>query len=88
MNENHIVLEFEGYPTFNDVEDYMLRFRNRGSVLVNIVEDQTAIKATREQVWAKVESYLRTLPMEELPHTMAAFQVACAMRQIHPISLN
>lgn len=88
MNENHIVLDFEGYPTFNDVDDYMLRFRNRGNVLVNIVEDQTAIKATKQQVWAKVESYLKTLPAEEIPYTMSAFQVAVAMRQTNPISVN
>lgn len=80
MNEKPIVLEFEGYPTFNDVEDSELRARNRGHVVVNIVEDCTFQKKTKEYAWAKVESYMRNIPEEEHSYMYSASIVASLLR--------
>lgn len=86
MNENVNALEFEGYPTCNDVEDVGLRLRNRGHIIVNIVEDMTIEKKTKQQIWERVASYLRAIPEKEIPLTIEAFQVAFAVRST--LSLN
>lgn len=84
MNEKPIVLEFEGYPTFNDVEDSELRARNRGTVVVNIVEDCTFQRQSKEYIWEKVQAYMRTIPEEEWSYVYSATAIAMMLRNSSP----
>lgn len=57
------------YPTFNDVEepvDEHLRLQNRANVIVNIVEDMSAMGFGREECFIQVMDYIRTCGMESL----------------------
>lgn len=88
MNEKAIVLEFEGYPTFNDVVDSSLRNKNRGNVVVNIVEDCTFQKHCKEYIWEKVQSYMRLIPEEEWPYVYSATAIAMLLRSNSDFKLN
>lgn len=57
------------YPTFNDVEapvDEQLRLQNRANVIVNIVEDMSAMGFQQEECFVQVMDYIRTCGMETL----------------------
>lgn len=84
MNEKPIVLEFDGYPTFNDVEDSELRARNRGTVVVNIVEDCTFRKFSKEKIWEKVKSYMLHIPENEWGYVYSAAAVTMLLRNSSP----
>lgn len=59
MNENvSNVLEVNGYPTFNQVEDDCLRLRNQANIMVNIVEDLTISGASKQECWDSVKAYI------------------------------
>lgn len=81
MNEKESVLDFEGYPTFNDVEDINLRGYNRAHIVINIVEDLTKTGASKDTCWNKVKEYITKLNISNhevfiifssLPDTRAA----------------
>ncbi len=76
MKENELVNDFDGYPTFNDVEDKLIRFRNRGHILLNIVEDMTIARQPQEEIWKKIKGYLDSIPEEEIAFSYEAFIVA------------
>ena len=79
MIENNIV-EIDGYPTFNNVEDEMIRDRNRGNIILNICEDTVMKGGTQEEAWATVKRYMSCIPPEHWERTYAAAKVAKAHR--------
>lgn len=54
------ILEVNGYPTFNDIDDVILRNKNRGNVMVNIVEDVTSSGGNKDMCWDAVKTYIES----------------------------
>lgn len=85
MNENHLVEilveEVNGYPTFNGVEDRVLRNRNRGTIAVNIVEDATYEGCSKEVCWERVRAYFMAIPQEDHAAVRSAMQIVLESRQ-------
>jgi hypothetical protein len=79
MKEYH-----NGYPLFNGDEDEFRRTRNRGFILLNIVEDMTAKGAGKDETWKEVASYLSNIPEREHHLIMLAAEVAAAHRHKGP----
>jgi hypothetical protein len=84
VEENAIVLDFEGYPTCNDVEDSHLRNYNRAHVVINIVEDLTKQGASKDTCWEKVLEYVRNIPNEEIFLIFSSLPDARAARILNP----
>ena len=79
MNDE-TVLNIGGYSTFNDVDDFALRIRNRGVTLVNMVVDLTKQGLNRKELSARTAAYLDAIPMEEHELTVSSFEVAMLRR--------
>jgi hypothetical protein len=84
VEENEVVLEYEGYPTFNDVEDFDLKAYNRAQIVINIVEDLTKSGASKESCWEKVREYVNKFPREELIFVFLSLPDARAARVVNP----
>lgn len=88
MNENAIVLEYEGYSTFNDVEDCELRNYNRGHIIINIIEDLTSRGMREEVCWAKVEEYMKCIDPAEKYKVYRGLAMAKNMRTNEPTAFG
>ena len=84
MEEKEVVLDFEGYPTFNDVEDSDIRNYNRAHVVINIVEDLTKTGASKDYCWEKVKEYIKIIPNEDVFFIFMFLPDARAARVINP----
>lgn len=84
MNENAIVLEYEGYSTFNDVEDIELRNYNRGHIIINIIEDLTSRGFSKEMCWEKVTEYMKCIDPVEKYKVYRGLAMAKNMRTSEP----
>lgn len=80
MYEEKLVETVNGYPTFNDVKDRVLRNKNRGNILVNIVEDCTLKKMSSAESWEAVKNYLNNIPKEDYLDVFSSFHVAALIR--------
>lgn len=63
MNENQN--EFKGWSLFKDIEDNVLRTRNRAVVLANIAEDNTQKKLISPKGAALILGYFNRIPDNE-----------------------
>lgn len=88
MNENAIVLEYEGYSTFNDVEDINMRNYNRGHIIINIIEDLTARGASKDECWKKVEGYMECIDPAEKYKIYRGLAMAKNMRTNEPTAFG
>lgn len=84
MSEKEVVNEVDGYPTFNEVEDFSLRNYNRGHVIINIIEDMTKQGCTKEECWEQVNRYLGFIDGGELGFIYRGVSVAKEMRLAEP----
>ena len=57
---------FNGYPLFNDVEDFELRTRNRGIIMANIMEDNTTDGIVSSRGIKDVTGYYSKVPAHEM----------------------
>ena len=63
MNENQN--EFKGWSLFKDIEDNVLRTRNRAVVLANIAEDNTQKRLISPKGAALILGYFSRIPDNE-----------------------
>jgi hypothetical protein len=81
MNENvSKILEVNGYPTFNQVEDDCLRLRNQANIMVNIVEDLTIGGASKQECWDNVKAYITNTDKKYWPALWNYFIAAFSSR--------
>lgn len=62
LNENN---EFMGYSLFFDVEDNVLRIRNRGVTIINMTEDLTNQGYDENDVAKNVIEYMKYFSVDE-----------------------
>lgn len=65
MNANNQKNEYKGYSLFNDVEDEILRNRNRAVIMSNILEHNTKNKRVSPKGAGLVLGYFNSIPPEE-----------------------
>lgn len=80
MSENQDELVYNGYFTFNDVDDEAIRAYNRGNTILNIVEDLTAKKWSKESIFFEVVNYLSLIPQQERYNAYVEFNRAASTR--------
>lgn len=66
--------DFKGYALFNDIEDEVLRARNRATILANMCEDNTRDHLVSESGIELMKGYLDNVPHIERYETYAQFQ--------------
>ena len=79
---NERVIEYNGYSTFNDVEDIKIRSHNRGVIIINIIEDCTNKGYTKNQAWEMVEGYIQCIPKDEWVFAYAIAEIVATKRGI------
>lgn len=65
---------FKGFDLFNDIEDVILRTRNRAVVLANMAEDHTKSKLISPKGAALILGYFQCVPVEERQMVTEKFQ--------------
>lgn len=64
---------YKGFALFNDVEDVVLRTRNRGVVLANMAIDNMRDQKLSPKGVLLVLGYFNTVPKEERVNVQASF---------------
>lgn len=67
------VSEYKGYCLFNDIEDVILRSRNRAVVMANIAEFNTRNKKISPRGAALTIGYMENIPLHERKSVMIEF---------------
>lgn len=88
MSEKEVVKEINGYPTFNDVDDVLLRNYNRGHVIINIIEDMTKQGCSKEECWNEVNNYLAYIDGSEVGLIYRGISAAKNMRIAEPTAFG
>lgn len=57
--------EFKGFSLFNDIEDAILRTRNRAVVLANIADDHSRNRRINPKGLSLILGYFQEIPAEE-----------------------
>lgn len=70
MNDN----TYKGFSLFNDIEDAVLRLRNRAVVLANIAEDNTKDRLISPKGAGLVLGYTSKLPKEDVASVTESFK--------------
>lgn len=70
MNDN----TYKGFSLFNDIEDAVLRLRNRAVVLANIAEDNTNNRLISPKGAGLVLGYTSKLPKEDVASVTESFK--------------
>jgi hypothetical protein len=71
---------FKGFSLFNDIEDYVLRVRNRAVILTNIAEDNSEKGLINVKGVATILGYFKMVPEDEREDVQAKFKSTMAER--------
>lgn len=71
---------YKGFSLFNDIEDEVLRNRNRAVVLANISEDNTKNKKITPKGAALVLGYFSQIPAEDRADTTERYKINMQQR--------
>jgi len=74
------VNDFKGYSLFNDIEDEMLRYRNRAVVMANMCEQNMKQDRINAKGIGLVFGYFNAVAKEERAKTMATFEMIMGTR--------
>jgi len=80
------VNEFKGYSLFNDIEDELLRYRNRGVVMANMCEQNMKKDRINMKGIGLVLGYFNAITKDERTKTMATFEMMMETRGYAKIS--
>lgn len=64
---------FKGFPLFNDIEDAALKYRNRGVIMANMLEDHFKQGKISAKGSLFLLGYMNSIPAEERALTMESF---------------
>jgi hypothetical protein len=76
MNNN----DFKGFSLFNDIEDYVLRVRNRAVTLANMAEDNSEKGLINVKGVAYILGYFKMVPEDEREDVQTKFKSTMAER--------
>ena len=72
--------DFRGFSLFSDIEDYVLRVRNRAVVLTNMAEDNSQSSLINAKGVALILGYFQQVPEDEREDLTAKFKTTMAER--------
>ena len=72
--------DFKGFSLFNDIEDYVLKVRNRAVVLTNIAEDNSQSSLINAKGVAMILGYFQMVPEDEREDVRNKFKTTMAER--------
>ena len=73
MIENNKRTAYKGFSLFNDIEDYMLKTRNRAVVLANLADDNSEARRINAKGAALILGYFQMIPSDEREDVKKAF---------------
>jgi len=73
MIENNKRTAYKGFSLFNDIEDYMLKTRNRAVVLANMADDNSEARRINAKGAALILGYFQQVPTDEREDVKKAF---------------
>lgn len=73
MIEENKRTAYKGFCLFNDIEDYMLKTRNRAVVLANLAFDNSQDAKINAKGAALILGYFQMIPSDEREDTKNAF---------------
>lgn len=71
---------YKGFELFNDIEDFVLRTRNRAVVLANIAEDNAKNRLISPKGASLILGYFQQVPVEEREDVKIKFTTVMAER--------
>lgn len=81
MNEvNKTYPTYKGFELFNDIEDYILKTRNRACVLANIAEDNAKSSLINARGASLILGYFQAIPSDEREDVKNKFAETMAER--------
>jgi len=80
MIENIKRTAYKGFCLFNDIEDYMLKTRNRAVVLANIASDNSESSLINAKGAALILGYFQMVPTDEREDVQKSFKEAMISR--------
>lgn len=72
--------DFRGFSLFSDIEDYVLRVRNRACVLANMAEDNSQSSLINAKGVSLILGYFQQVPEDEREDLTAKFKTTMAER--------
>lgn len=72
--------DFRGFSLFSDIEDYVLRVRNRAVVLTNMAEDNSQSSLINAKGVSLILGYFQQVPEDEREDLTAKFKTTMAER--------
>ncbi len=72
--------DFRGFSLFSDIEDYVLRVRNRAVVLTNMAEDNSKSSLINAKGVSLILGYFQQVPEDEREDLTAKFKTTMAER--------
>ena len=75
--------DFRGFSLFSDIEDYVLRVRNRACVLANMAEDNSQSSLINAKGVSLILGYFQQVPEDEREDLTAKFKTTMAERGFH-----
>ena len=83
MIEENKRTAYKGFCLFNDIEDYMLKTRNRAVVLANLASDNSEASLINRKGAALILGYFQMIPTDEREDVKNVFSkrmVECGFR--------
>jgi len=71
---------YKGFSLFNDIEDYILRTRNRACVLANMAEDNSKSRLINAKGVSLILGYFQQVPADERADVKSKFANVMAER--------
>jgi len=71
---------YKGFSLFNDIEDYILRTRNRAVVLANMAEDNSKSRLINAKGASLILGYFQQVPADERADVKSKFANVMAER--------
>lgn len=75
--------DFKGFSLFNDIEDYVLRVRNRAVILTNMAEDNSEKGLINVKGVAYILGYFKMVPEDEREDVKSKFKSTMEERGFH-----
>lgn len=72
--------DFRGFSLFSDIEDYVLRVRNRACVLANMAQDNSQSSLINAKGVSLILGYFQQVPEDEREDLTAKFKTTMAER--------